>query len=254
MRLAVVAGAMLLGACGSTAPSPNQPAAAAKADKAGTAVKLTAADGLSVYATYYRAARPKALILLFHQAGSSSGEYATIAPKLVAAGYSALAVDLRSGGDMYGANRTAGQLRGDPGYLAAQKDMQAAVDWAAAIGPPVIVWGSSYSSALAFPVAAANPSVVTAVLAFSPGEYFDDKTLVERAAAKLRVPVFVTVASGNGEATTAKPIVDALGGDKVFYVPDTGVHGSSTLIEAKDPQGAAANWRAVMAFLRRIER
>ena len=254
MRRAVVAGAMLLAACGPTAPSSDQPTAIAKADKAGTAVRLTAADGLSVYATYYRAARPRALILLFHQAGSSSGEYATIAPKLVEAGYSALAVDLRSGGDMYGANRTAGQLRGDPGYPAAQQDMQAAVDWGAAIGPPVIVWGSSYSAELAFPVVAANPAVVTAVLAFSPGEYFDDRTLVARAAAKLRVPVFVTVASGGKEAATARPIVDALDGAKTFYVPEAGVHGSSTLIEGKDPQDAAANWRAVLAFLRRTER
>ncbi|MFX8211177.1 hypothetical protein ABTK89_19200, partial [Acinetobacter baumannii] len=43
-------------------------------------VTLTAADGTSIFGTYYRAAKPKALILLFHQAGSSRHEYDPIAP------------------------------------------------------------------------------------------------------------------------------------------------------------------------------
>ncbi len=214
-------------------------------------VTLKASDGLTVYGRYYRTTRPKALILLFHQAGSSMDEYATITPKLAAAGYSALAIDQRSGGRLFGPNRTAVQLKRDPGYAAAQRDMQASVDWGAMQNLPLVIWGSSYSSALAFPLAAENADRVRAVLAFSPGEYLDNKTAVARAAKKLAMPVFLAVADGGAEAAAAKPIATALAGDKIFYISEHGVHGSSTLIEAKNPQGAAANWQAVEAFLRR---
>lgn len=65
-------------------------------------VTLRAKDGLTVFARAYAADQPKAVILLFHQAGSSKGEYATIAPKLALAGYDALAVDARAGGGLFG--------------------------------------------------------------------------------------------------------------------------------------------------------
>ena len=38
----------------------------------------------------------------------------------------------------------------------------------------------------------------------------------------------------------------------VRFVPDHGVHGSSTLIAAKNPEGAQAGWSAVLAFLNRV--
>ena len=71
---------------------------------------MTTADGVKVAGLYYRVPRPKAVILLFHQAESGKGEYATIAPRLVAAGYSALAIDQRSGGDLFGRDETAATL------------------------------------------------------------------------------------------------------------------------------------------------
>ena len=62
-------------------------------------VTLTAADGVKISGTYYAAASKSApIILLFHQAGSNRWEYAPIAPRLVKAGFSALAIDARHGG------------------------------------------------------------------------------------------------------------------------------------------------------------
>jgi hypothetical protein len=40
--------------------------------------------------------------------------------------------------------------------------------------------------------------------------------------------------------------------DNVRFVPSHGVHGSSTLIAARNPEGAEANWRAVLDFLDRV--
>lgn len=251
--LSIMTMAVALAGCGST-PSDAVTANAATGARplVSQPVTLTASDGVKVFGDYYPAPSPKALIVLFHQAGSSAGEYRTIAPRLVAAGYSALAIDQRSGGGMYGRNRTAAALGKSADYLAAQPDMQAALDWAISKGVPVAIWGSSYSSALVFPLAAANPGKVKAVLAFSPGEYFDDKTLVSRAAAKVTIPVYVTSAPEAGEVALAKTVFDATAAtDKTDYVPKDGVHASSTLIAAKNPAGAEANWASALAFLRK---
>lgn len=231
---------------------------AAEMSSAGAAqpITLMTDDGVKVFGTYYPAAHPRALILLFHQAGSSAGEYATIAPRLVAAGYSALAIDQRSGGSLFGANRTAAAAKnvpeGDASYLAAKPDLQAALDWAATKHLPVAIWGSSYSSSLVFLIAAENPGKVKALLSFSPGEYLGGDHLVRDAATKVAVPVYVTATAS--ERAGAEPIYNAVRANAAsrFVIPPHAVHGSSTLIVARNPEGAAANWPAVMAFLKSV--
>jgi dienelactone hydrolase len=219
-----------------------------------TPVTLKAGDGVMVHGLYYRSPTPKALILLFHQAGSSKAEYASIAPRLVAAGYSALAIDQRSGGDLFGPNQTAAGLGHKATYLDAKQDLEAALAWGGQQNLPVALWGSSYSSSLVFVVAAEHPDSVKAVLAFSPGEYFDNKSLIQGAAARVKAPVYVTSANTPDEIEAARTILAASpAGVKVQYVPRSGgVHGSSTLIAAKNKAGAQANWDAVLAFLARV--
>ena len=244
--------AAALAISGAAQAQPLQRAEKVETATAARTVTLRARDGVTVFGDYYAAPKPRALIVLFHQAGSSAGEYRTIAPRLVAARDSALAIDQRTGGGMYGPNRTAAKLGKSADYLDARPDMQAALDWAAAQGVSVAIWGSSYSAALVFPLAAANSGKVKAVLAFSPGEYFDDKTLVRRAAAKVTVPVYVTSAPDAKEVALAKTVFDATAATaKMRYVPKAGIHGSSTLIAAKDPAGAEANWVAVLTFLQK---
>ncbi|MDB5677308.1 alpha/beta hydrolase [Sphingomonas bacterium] len=259
MRRFVIASAILLAACNSGPKVDNQQAlvnesVAAKAP-APQPVELKAIDGVTVYGTYYPAAEPKALILLFHQAGSSSGEYADIAPRLAREGYSALAIDQRVGGTLYGANRTMAGYTGKTDYLGALPDLEIALKWAKAKGLPVVLWGSSYSASLVFLLANAADAKdsVKAVMAFSPGEYFSDKKMVEAAAAKVTVPVFVTASNALEESAEAKAILSATAStDRLLYVPRTGIHGSSTLNADKNPGGAYDNWVAVQAFLKRV--
>ena len=219
-------------------------------EAASQGVTLRARDGVSVSGLAYTAGDPKAIVLLFHQADSSKAEYATIAPRLVAAGFTALAIDQRSGGSLYGPNDTARRLGKEARYEQAKPDLEAALDWATARHLPVILWGSSYSASLVFEVAAEHPQEVSAVMAFSPGEYFDDMKAVARAAAKVRVPIYVTSAPDAGEVSDARAILAASPApSKIQYVPQFGVHGASTLIEAQDPKGAAENWKHALAFL-----
>lgn len=257
MRRMTVLVALALTGCGNpvggnaATPAATATAAASEAS-APKAMTLRAGDGLTVFARRYDAKKPKALILLFHQAGSSKDEYATIAPRLATAGYSSLAVDARVGGKLFGVNETAAVME-TTDYIEAQKDMQAALTWAESQNLPIILWGSSYSASLVFALAKVNPDKVGAILAFSPGEYFDDKQLVQQAAGAATVPVFITSASTADEIAAAGKIAAAVpGGRAQHYVPKIGVHGSSTLIAAKDPEGAEDNWRAVMAFLKKV--
>lgn len=241
-------------AASTSTPAPAQSALLTEA----VPVQLKASDGVVVHGLHYKAPKPKALILLFHQAGSSKAEYASIAPRLVKAGYSALAIDQRSGGDMYGSNETATGLGAerakalaeDAGYLKAYPDLEAALAWGDQQHLPLVLWGSSYSSALVFRLAAEHPGKVRSLLAFSPGEYFSNENMVRAAAAKIKVPAFVVSTGSDEERKYADPIFAVLHGTgNVRLVPSDAVHGSSMLIASRNPKGAETIWKAVLAFL-----
>ena len=224
------------------------------------AVTFVASDGLKIHGIYYPAPGSSTpVILLFHQAGSNHWEYAPIAPRLVSAGFSCLAVDQRAGGDMWGhKNLTAGQLSHPADYLDALKDLDAALAWARKENPSrkIIVWGSSYSASLVFLLAAKHPGEIAGLLSFSPGEYFGDKHMIRDAAAKVDIPVFIDSAKDSEEESVARSIFDAVAGikDRVQFIPQiAGVHGSSTLREDRNPCGAAENWDAVLSFLKPFE-
>lgn len=218
-------------------------------------VTLTASDGVKVYGDFYPAGSKSApYILLFHQAGSNHAEYAPIAPRLVKLGFNCLAIDQRSGGDMFGQkNETVEHIGHNGDYLDALKDMEAALAWAKGQSPQskILVWGSSYSASLVFLLAAKHPDEIAAVLAFSPGEYLKDKHAVRDAASRVSVPIFVTSAKDPEEIAAAKSILAASPSmQRTQFVPEVaGVHGSSTLRDDRDSKGAAENWQAVEAFL-----
>ena len=222
-------------------------------------VTLVAADGVKVFGQVARASAARApVILAFHMAGSNHAEYAPLLPRLAAAGFTVLAIDQRSGGTQFAArNKTVDTLGRSASYSAALPDLQAALAWGKqeAKGAPVLVWGSSYSAALVFVLAAKHPGDVAGVLSFSPGEYLGGSDLVHAAAAKVAVPVFVSQAKDRGEIDAAKSIMAAvLAKEKTQFVPTRdGVHGSSSLREDANPRGAADYWMAVTEFLARFK-
>lgn len=197
------------------------------------------------------------LILLFHQAGWSRGEYREIAPKLVKRGYRVMAVDQRSGGAVNGVqNEThyrAARMGLGRDYLNAYADMKAALVYARKeLGAQrVIVWGSSYSAALTFRLAAEHANDVSAVMAFSPGEYYkaEGRDYIRNFAARVNHPVFVT--SSKKERGQVKPIADASPAEKkVLFTPASkGQHGSRALW--RKWRDSDVYWAAVNGFLDR---
>ncbi|MER3479503.1 MAG: alpha/beta hydrolase [Meiothermus sp.] len=228
-------------------------------------VAFQAADRVQVYGTYYPTGdRTRPVVLLFHQSESNRGEYAQIAPRLVELGFNALAIDGRVGGPMWGLrNQTYDRLRRVAGYEEALRDLEAALDWVIQSGHtgPVLAWGSSYSAALVFLLVkgrwapggagtqAARHPQVAGVLSFSPWEYLWGENTVREAAAKVRVPVFIT--SAKGEAAQARVIFRSVGSSKkVQFVPRRdGRHGSPAL----DSEDGEEYWQAVRAFLTQFQ-
>jgi dienelactone hydrolase len=230
-------------------------AAVAPAVAAGpAAVWLTAEDGVAIRGDLYALegddSKSAPVILLFHQAGSNRGEYAEIAPRLNALGFHALAIDQRSGGERWGfENETVKKLGESTKYLAALPDLAAALKWKAeaGYGGKTLVWGSSYSAALVF-LLAAEHGAIDGVLSFSPGEYLGTRTdEVRKAAKSVSQPVIVLTPAD--ERDRAQPVVDMIPGEnKQFVVPDEAVHGSSMLVPGRNA-GAEKIWPAVQAFL-----
>lgn len=105
--------------------------------------------------------------------------------------------------------------------------------------------------ALVFLLAAEHRREIRATLAFSPGEYLRGSSTVRKAAAQVQIPIFVTSAKVPEEIAMAKSILDAShSAKKTQFVPQiAGVHGSSTLREDQNPDGAEENWLAVKQFL-----
>ena len=224
-------------------------------------VTFTSEDGLlitaDIHAPYKNSEVP--VIVLFHQAGWSRGEYAEIAPWLNALGYNCMAVDQRSGESVRGVeNETA--LRAvkenrPTGYIDALPDIKAALAYARRRygNSRIIAWGSSYSAALVLQVAGDSPGLIDGVLAFSPGEYFEragkSATWILDSARHITTPVFIT--SARSEADRWGAIFAALkSSDSVSFIPETdGRHGSHALWN-KYPDSSVYR-DAVEAFLER---
>ncbi|MEO0425523.1 MAG: alpha/beta hydrolase [Pseudomonadota bacterium] len=217
-------------------------------------IRFAAEDGLEITADLYPAEDAKQTVLvLFHQAGSSRGEYQDIAPQLNGWGYTAMAIDQRSGRARNGVRndtaRAAKRAGKDTEYLDARADLLAAVAYAKdSLGATkVVVWGSSYSASLVLALAGHDPNWADGVLAFSPGEYFQGKLAVAKSARGLAVPTFIT--SAKGELGSWASISEAIDADRLtaFAPTGPGKHGSSTLL----PVGETSQeyWDAVQAFL-----
>ena len=222
-------------------------------------ITFPAGDEVSITGDLYAPHEDKAtpFIVLCHQAGWSRGEYREIAPKLNELGFNCLAIDQRSGKAVNNVDNDTFKfalLRGvETDFPDAQQDMVAAIEFVKenhATGK-VILWGSSYSAALALVIAGENPEMVDGVLSFAPGEYFGrfgkPKTWVAQSAANITVPVFVT--SARNEARNWSAIFESIQTESAQkFVPETkGNHGSRALWEEFDDNGAY--WEQVRAFL-----
>jgi len=213
-------------------------------------------DKLVITADLYLAKATSKPILLCHQAEFSRGEYIEIAPELVKLGFTCLAIDQRSGKECNGiknkTNEEALKKKLKTNFLDAQKDIEASIDYMfQRFQQPVIVFGSSYSASLALRIASESKKV-RAVIAFSPGEYFNDEFSVLESCAAIKQPVFIS-----GSKTEMNQLKDYLNDSpsrtKQVFIPNSnGTHGAKVLWS--NSADKAEYWLALKEFLTKVQK
>lgn len=224
-----------------------------------TSITFPSMDGLEITADTYIAHEDKntPLIVLFHQAGWSRGEYLEIAPKLNKLGFNCIAIDQRSGDSINGIdNQTALkalQAEKQTRYIDALHDIESALRYAKSQynESKIIAWGSSYSAALVLQLAGDQPDLVDGVVSFAPGEYFakqgKSKSWIKDSAMQINVPVFIT--SARNEKNSWSAIYQAINSEqKSSFIPESkGNHGSRALWNQFEDSDQY--WKAVKEFL-----
>jgi len=234
-------------------------ASALSAQPAGREIRFPAGN-LTVHADILRAAGAgTTLLLLFHQGGGDArGEYAEITPRLTAAGYHVMAVDVRGGGDRFGPGHRAPPVDAQFSYCDAVIEVEAALDAARAEGftGPLVLWGSSYTAALVLQVGARRTGEVRAVLAFSPATGPPMAGCDPAPYAARLVEAGIPVLAIRPRRETASELVQAqltafAQAGLPMYVPDVAAHGSSILSASRAGGDVTPQWNHVLDFLRR---
>lgn len=227
-------------------------------------VEIQSLDNIKITADVYapHADKKTPFIVLCHQAGWSRGEYREIAPKLNEMGFNCIAIDQRSGRAVNKVtnetNKRATAAKKATGFVDAEQDMIATLQHVRKhhADGKVLLWGSSYSSALALRIAGDQPKLVDGVLAFAPGEYFTrfgkSKDWVSQSAKKIQCPAFIT--SAKNEHSNWKSIYASIPTkSKAMFLPrTTGKHGSSALW--KTTPDSNSYWDAVTPFLKQFQK
>jgi len=200
-------------------------------------IEIKAADGLGITANLYESEHIECpVFILCHQARFSRGEYIETAEYFFKQGFTCIAIDQRSGGEVNGiVNEThkAAVNAGKPtNYIDAAQDIEAVIAYADKEYPSAkkVLLGSSYSSSLALIMGVKYADVLTAVISFSPGEYFEfENKSIAGWAKDLQLPVFISSAKAEVDGWAA--IFEAIpSANKIGYKPTgSGMHGSRNL-------------------------
>ncbi len=220
-------------------------------------VTFNSEDGIQITADKYLINEEYPYILLFHQAGSSRGEFNEIALRFQKLRYNCLAVDLRSGDNSnFVRNETARNL-GSKGssvkFLDAAQDIRAAIDFAWALNPKeVILLGSSYSASLVMLEGKDNTNV-KAVIAFSPGEYFgDDLRMEEEIDSSWSKPLFVAVTERE-QPYVKQMLINIPEEDYTMFLPEkAAMHGAKALWE--DSPSKDEYWLALLFYVNNLNK
>lgn len=216
-------------------------------------VTFKASDGLEITADEYVLETDNPYILLFHEQGSSRGEFSTIAPRLCKMNYNCLAVDLRNGGNNnFVSNETVRQLKGarlEAGISDLELDAEAAIKYAyLKSGLPVVLLGSGANGSLGLKLGTSDERV-RAVIALSPGEYFMPEIKIQDALARMKKPVFI--ASSKAEFPYVSELASNIEKDSLtLFEPSQGAGDRGTRSLSEDYEQNTEYWIALSLFFK----
>jgi dienelactone hydrolase len=220
------------------------------------AVYYYAEDSMKVRADLYLQNDQWPFIILCHDEGSNRSDFNDIAPRLLNLNYNCLAVDLRTGGKTgYTENETASLVLLKTKNV---KPLDAAMDITASISfvqnfnkLPVVLLGSTSSASLCLLESIHNP-LVKAVIALSPGEYFQPLVQISNEVGKISLPVFA--GSGQQEYPYILNMLSAIPTDQLtIFKPenDNGKNGIRAFHNAN--KISSEFWFALTMFFKKLE-
>lgn len=195
----------LLTGCGqSVRPAPLPPSSMPEK------VQFTTSDGVTIVGTYTPGSAPKAVLLL-HMLPATKESWDPIVPRLVAAGFHTLAIDLRGHGESRVRGDEAIDYRefSDAEHQASRKDVDAALVWLQAKGitqDKIGVVGASIGANLALDALSRYVRLPTAVLLSAGLNYRGIET--RPAARNLRLGQSVFFVGGEGDIQGTESAAD----------------------------------------------
>lgn len=200
----------------------------------GTDVQISAADGKTLYGSYFAAGEGDAkAVLLLHQLYTNRSSWTPLVQPLLDAGFKVVAVDLRG----------YGQTRGKINWKQAQQDTAAWVDWLKSQPgvQSIALVGSSMGSNLALAGCAATGCA--GAVAISPSlNYFN---VVTDEAMQAGFPALIIYADRDPYPAADVPSMLELGGDQATAIVYSGrTHGVDLFKEHDDLVPLIVDWLA----------
>jgi hypothetical protein len=216
-------------------------------------VTFYSADSLLITADEYIVSEDLPYVVLFHEQGSSRGEFKTIATRVCKMDYNCLAVDIRNGGTRgFVPNETVKECREQrcqTGREDIEKDMKAAIRYAFFKSDlPVVLFGSGANASLSLKLAVES-EFVKGVVALSPGEYFLPDMSIHDTISNLKKPVFIT--SSLSEFPYMEQLVLDVDEQYVtLFKPDLGEGGRGTASLTSKNEHNSEYWLALLLFFK----
>jgi len=218
-------------------------------------VSFLASDSLLVSADLYQSRKSNPFIVLFHEEQSCKGEFDSIVSRFIKMNYNCLAVDLRSGDNLgFLKNETAIRAK-EGGYstslTSAALDMTAAINYIFLLSSKKVnIYGSGSSASLALIVGRDNENV-KAIVAFSPGEYFEPEYNLKTILTNYPKPLFVGCTAL--EYTYFSDIEGFPGTDKVLFKPASGEGMRGTRALLRENLSRDEYWLSLLIFFKSLQ-
>ena len=178
-------------------------------------------------------------MILCHDEAADRSEFNDIAPRLLNLNYNCLAIDMEASGYH------------NFSLPVAQAGLRAAIAYARRFNSlPVLLLGSSWSASLCLVEASVNTQI-KAVIALSPGEYFQPKIIMSDVVQKISQPVFIC--GTRAEFSYLQKMAEKRpAGELTLFQPEkgNGVQGA-TALTGKDIT-RDEYWFALMMFFKKL--
>jgi hypothetical protein len=219
-------------------------------------ISYYSSDSLLITADEYLTSDTLAYVILFHDQGSSRGEFSEITHRFQKMNFNCLVVDIRNGGNSnFIPNETAKRCRLEgfnKSVSYVEEDIEASIKYAfEKSGEKVILLGAGANGSLAMKKAKEN-IFVKAAIALSPGEYFQPYFSIEDTIAGIQKPILIT--SNKMEYPYQEKILSKVSDDyKTVFAPEVhkGARGTNALLSNNESSGDY--WLALLLFFKDLQ-